>query len=482
MSQAGPTVVHKTLCPRIAVLQTQDVTDLLQQEIHLPSLAVLLKPWQAAGVERVNLRTSAFEAFTAAQFPLCIDDLSNIQDESQSVDSLGGWLDNVSSRINGLPVSEPASLDEASELETPWYDEMRDSVLDLRPIASHQTFTQPVVYLYATSASHPEPLNALASLYESTSPARLSTADRHAFVDPNILRYYVVIHDARKSKIEDSQALLEQIRRSYGVHCAILSINSFDPHAPPPLEGEKDTRPDTFDTLWQPYTSEDAKAVQGLGNKDVLAIRIFLRDLVVMSLVPWMERNVQSWNESLAASRRGLTGRLFNVGRKYFGGSSSGRSSPANGPVAAYIPSKGYYPHQTTEAQTRRLADFAFMLRDYKLAAFTYDLVRKDFSTEKAWRDYAQASRMTGLSNLMLSLYPISAAFSLAKRPDVDFFLEQAYTAHTAPTQSAYALLDDLKATVLYYETYKLLGETKSAPIALCRTAADVRVFIPSNN
>lgn len=32
------------------------------------------------------------------------------------------------------------------------------------------------------------------------------------------------------------------------------------------------------------------------------------------------------------------------------------------------------------------------MIRDYKLAAATYDLVRKDFSNDKAWRDFAQAS------------------------------------------------------------------------------------------
>lgn len=81
---------------------------------------------------------------------------------------------------------------------------------------------------------------------------------------------------------------------------------------------------------------------------------------------------------------------------------------------------------------------------------------------------------MTGLSNLLLSLYPVSAAFSLATRPDVDFFLEQAYAAHTAPTQSTFALLDDIKATLLYYEVYKLLADTRNAPTALCRTASDV--------
>ena len=91
----------------------------------------------------------------------------------------------------------------------------------------------------------------------------------------------------------------------------------------------------------------------------------------------------------LAASRKGLTGRLFSAGRKYFG---SRPASPAPGSLTAYNPARGYYLHQSQEAQTRKLADFAFMLRDFRLAASTYDLVRRDFSNDKAWPDYATAT------------------------------------------------------------------------------------------
>jgi hypothetical protein len=145
----------------------------------------------------------------------------------------------------------------------------------------------------------------------------------------------------------------------------------------------------------------------GLGNKDILAIRIFLREFVVQSLIPYVERNVQQWNEQvrivrhnvligahntvpqLAASRRGITGRLFTASRRYFG---SRPASPAPGGPPAYNPARGLYPFQAQEAQTRRLADFAFMIHDYKLAISTYDLVRKDNMTDKAWRDYASAT------------------------------------------------------------------------------------------
>ena len=124
-------------------------------------------------------------------------------------------------------------------------------------------------------------------------------------MDPHVLRYYVVVHDVRNGDLAESERLLEQIKRAYGVHCAMLQINSLDLDAPAPLEGEKDSRPDYFDGLWDRYTSssitEDAPVEPGtgLGHKDVYAIRVFLRELVVQSLVPWMERNVQQWNEQV---------------------------------------------------------------------------------------------------------------------------------------------------------------------------------------
>jgi len=51
----------------------------------------------------------------------------------------------------------------------------------------------------------------------------------------------------------------------------------------------------------------------------------------------------------------------------------------------------------------RKLADFAFMLRDYKLAQSTYDILRGDFNNDKAWKYYAGASEMAALSMLLNS-------------------------------------------------------------------------------
>jgi hypothetical protein len=50
------------------------------------------------------------------------------------------------------------------------------------------------------------------------------------------------------------------------------------------------------------------------------------------------------------------------------------------------------YPYSSPEAVSRRLADFAFILRDYRYAASIYDSIRKDYATDKAWKYQAGAN------------------------------------------------------------------------------------------
>ncbi len=91
------------------------------------------------------------------------------------------------------------------------------------------------------------------------------------------------------------------------------------------------------------------------------------------------------------ASRKSIGGRLFSAGRRYFGGSNKTSPVSSTGHPLGYNPIKGFYPHQAQHAQTRRLADLAFMLGDYKLAADVYDHASRDYRDDKAWRYFSSA-------------------------------------------------------------------------------------------
>ncbi len=120
-----------------------------------------------------------------------------------------------------------------------------------------------------------------------------------------------------------------------------------------------------------------------------------------------MERCVVTWNDQIASRRRGLSGRFMSLSKKWTGfGSSRSSSGSGFGMSGAsstnYDSVQGFYKPDSPEAIMRKLADYAFMLRDWKLAQSTYDIVRSDFSDDKAWKYAAGANEMGAISTLLL--------------------------------------------------------------------------------
>lgn len=174
--------------------------------------------------------------------------------------------------------------------------------------------------------------------------------------------------------------MLASVKKIYGPHSTLLVINSQNSSDAPPLSPDTTTHPSI--PLPRPFTPDAANpsalsqvyasALSSLtlsplvatswledgespasnpkpsrrklyGSKltadDTQRLAALVRELVVQSLVPWMEGKVREWNEVWQSNRRGITGRLFGAGRKFF---SSRPSSPApNAPTAGYNAVKG---------------------------------------------------------------------------------------------------------------------------------------------
>ena len=97
----------------------------------------------------------------------------------------------------------------------------------------------------------------------------------------------------------------------------------------------------------------------------------------------------------------------------------------------------------------RKLADYAFMLRDYKLAHSTYDIVRKDFANDKAWKYAAGAQvfrkrkRVTEYQEMTaISLLFLQTPLTMTKRTEVlDPLIDSAFYSYTARLSSPYHAL-----------------------------------------
>jgi len=171
-----------------------------------------------------------------------------------------------------------------------------------------------------------------------------------------------------------------------------------------------------------------------------------------------MERLSATWNEHIATRRRGLTGRITSLTKRWTPfGSGRNSSSPVPGlqsPGAGnsnYDSLQGFYRPDAPEALMRKLADYAFMLRDWKLAQSTYDLLRQDYDNDKAWKYYAGANEMAAISMLLLSA-PLN---SKSRTENLDRMLEASVNSYVHRCITPYYALRSL---VLGVELLRVRG------------------------
>jgi hypothetical protein len=139
------------------------------------------------------------------------------------------------------------------------------------------------------------------------------------------------------------------------------------------------------------------------------------------------------------------------------------------------------YPVAAVESLTRRLADFAFMLRDYRFAGTVYDSLRRDFAQDRAWRYAAAATEMYGLSILLSHSWflpstppaPPTSTFTTLQHTDISSWLEQAVLAYHERAPAGQIQLDAMRITTLYYEAWKAIGEWRGVGMALVKAAGE---------
>lgn len=187
-----------------------------------------------------------------------------------------------------------------------------------------------------------------------------------------------------------------------------------------------------------------------LFETDVTAIRNFVRELVTQSMVPSMEQLCAQWNE-LASRRKGLSGRLLSAGKRWGLGFSRNSSTPSAVIGSSnYDSLQGFYRPHAPEAVMRKLADYAFMLRDFKLAQNTYDVLRQDFDQDNAWKYNAGANEMYLVSTMLNTGYPIN------KRLDsIERWLETAVHSYSNRCNVPFYAI---RALVLAFEAVKARG------------------------
>jgi len=331
---------------------------------------------------------------------------------------------------------------------SPLYPTYLRKLLANETIVPYETFSHPVACMIAVSSHHPAPIEALRQLYASTGHGSNNIP---AWVGTGYLRYYVLIHDEERDDITKSTALFDLMKRHFGLHCHLLRLRSSqcvpteDDSTKVPscewLSAEEEMnqirtrgRPNflslndpALTLICEDYTEGFEVSEKYILESDATAIRALLREMVAQSIVPFMESRVITWNDQVASRRRGISGRFMSLSKRWTGFGSPKSAVPGPGGTqnssgSNYDYQRGFYPPETPEASMRQLGDYAFMLRDWRLAYSTYDFLRTDFSHDKAWSYHAATNEMAAITSLLIP----QASSSRPRSDNIDQMLDAA--------------------------------------------------------
>lgn len=243
---------------------------------------------------------------------------------------------------------------------------------------SFETFGHPIACILVVSSSNPSPISALTQLYQQ------SYFDCPPGMSADFLRCVWYIHDNNE---QEGKSLTTEdfatVNSQFGPHC--FEVDNFD-----------------------------------------AAIGDAVNTTVMHSVYPYMQRLKKEWQ--LTHNKRSGQS-AFGLGKFIKKFVTGGPPRPESNvfidvcremqPHVASIPARKRPESLSSRPldvnlQLRRLADVAFMLKDYKLAYSAYESLRKPFSSEQEWALYGGCSEMVAICGSLASLGEVSAAVDSA--------------------------------------------------------------------
>ncbi|KAI9345284.1 ER-golgi trafficking TRAPP I complex 85 kDa subunit-domain-containing protein [Obelidium mucronatum] len=503
-----PRFVHSVFAPLVAVVASDDADELAAAN-NAVSFAHLLQPFGHRIDGKVNVLDASGHSSNLDGFAIRFRGLRELQ--GPDLGAIRKVLVQAMA-MKSLPAGDVVKPVEEASIKggslgtaSPWYNVYRNYVCKFNGASEHETFNHPVACLVVVSTMCPDPIMKLNQLYPS-SPDKLPPIFNSGYLDPQIpLKHYVLVHDASRAPNVDADALFAQMKKSFGLSCRLIRINSkteaspeynaskvwdaymneFKPlddaiHADPNVVLDVNTARGSLGAITQseldlsasvlgitkssvPNAAHSNEApiispVYGalMTESDVKGLDTFVKEFVVQSLLPSMERSVQHWNEQVASSRRGFTGRLFTAGRRFLG-TSAQTNKPAGSPGILAPEYSTPYPYTSQELILRRLADYSFMLHDYKFAYSMYDSVKKDFQgNDRAIKHFAGVQEMLALCVLMSDSN---------LRGNLESLLDSSISNYLESGVSIYAT----RATMLVYEMLKYRENYKDSANFLLR-------------
>lgn len=460
-------LIVRAFSPTVAICAAPEVDELAARKGVKDGFTGLIRPFGDKISGKVVVRDSTGASRAWEDFGVHFANLDQLVENGRTPSAEAEHLERVEELMEqfvGEGFDETADVPARGEVSH-FYKLFLARLLCSHAMSPHESFRHPVGAIIAISSSTNQPIETLRNLYQQTSQGSKALP---AYANPEYLRYYVLVHDEDKDDFSKSSALFDQMKRHFGLHCHLLRLRSASC-----TQSDDDTEELPVCEWLSP--SEQLSILQDTAHlielnastspyifaSDASALRTFVRELIAQSIVYHMEQRIALWNEQIASRRRGISGRFMSLSKRWTGiGSARNASATSLGTSGAsgnYDSLQGTYRYDAPESLLRKLADYAFMLRDYKLAASTYELLRSDYSNDKAWKHLAGANEMCCVATLLNPL--TSSGSSKFKIENFDLMLETAsYSYLSRCSDPALAL----RSVLLGVELLKVRGRVAS--------------------
>lgn len=383
-------LLHHTYSPLITLQSSHNADTVIQSTLKNEGTSVLqlLKPYgnnakysianQIFKITNTQLITKNYPSFPV-RFEPTFPDLLSINSTT-----IGSTLAKQLFNINSLEMLlKHISLTTDEDL----YLSLLNKIITSNKVVPFETFNHPVAQLFVIDYHS----DSLEFLRKQIVDFRNQKLPKYFQID-DLLFHVIVLYDS--SKVPNSEMLTFQknIKATLNILSTIIPVNceadSQDSMIKMPLNDNS-----TIEEDLQRISLNDSCDMLHVPKSFDSVLRSKLYDFIGRFLIPHMQSKIRIWDDQVLQPKRSIANKFFSASKKLFNNESNTTSS--------YNFQDNYYNKTSPEQIIRKLADWALILKDFKYAYSTYDLIKKDYTNDKSWAYVASTQEMCIISLLL---------------------------------------------------------------------------------
>lgn len=264
-----------------------------------------------------------------------------------------------------------------------------NKIVTSRNIVPFDTFNHPISQIFIIDFA----VDTIESLRKSIVEFRNYNFPKYFQIEDLLIHIFVLYNPAQTDQVLLFQ---QDIKNNLNTHSTLIPVDVDGLEKIQVSLMENSTISEDLQRLSLKRTSGDSDHIMVPKLLDS-TIRFKLYEYINKYLIPHMQSKIRVWDDLILQPKKSIAGRFFLVSKKFF---NNDAPTPTIG-ATSYNQVENYYYKSSPEQTIRKLADWSLILKDFKYAYSTYDLIKKDYTNDKAWAYVALTQEMCIVSLLL---------------------------------------------------------------------------------